>query len=1445
MLKWLILIISTLFSIVHLQAQAPVADFTMSTTQGCAPLSVRFTNTSTGNPTEFYWSFSNGVFSEQINPTVTFSSAGVYDVHLVVRNANGTSEKILSQVIVVDASPTARFSPQSLISCLPSNISFTDQSTPHPNGGAITRWEWDFGNGVTSTERNPSVTYTESGFYTTRLRVYSENDCAAQYSVSNNIRILNGITPSFRTSDPLNCNPPFNIQFTDQTIAPGELTYRWQFPDGSTSTAKNPNYRFSTGGPQRILLTVNSSYGCSQTLDTTININFTPTDFTIPENICINTPVTFTNVPGADLISSQWVFSNGVTSLDVNATVSFATPGTYQVTLNNAYANCLSEVTKTITVTAPPSFDFNATNLIGCEAPFTTNFTATSTGASYLWDFGDGNTSTLANPSHTYQSPGIYTVKLIITNENGCSTTVEKAEYIKIQIPTIQINNLPRGLCVGESLNLTATPISLDPITTINWELVGVRTATGNAFTATINNEGTYTLNLSATTQTGCVVNLEETILAGTPPTPIIVEPLVDTICPSSPTPLIGDVAPPHNTGITYSWKINGNIVTGNNIPYNFSDTGTTTIELTAFHNFCASNTVDVTSLYVKRPIAHFESNYDCNDNTFRFVNTSLVRATDNATYLWNFGNNASIQTSTDRVPPPVKFNGLGNHTVSLTVTIDDCTHTFSDIVSLVNETAQIEMVTPNICVNQQTIFRAKGNPLNIIKFEWSVNGSPYEEGGRDFVYTFTTFEEHSVKLRITDINNCTKETTLENLPSYQPISKFRPSIESGCQGLNVEFHNESSSSNSTITRYLWNFGDGTSSTEANPIHRYLNTGSYPTELTVWDDKSCSNTYLHTGNVRISGLQSAFITDSDIICPDVELPFVSTTVGSEFTYLWDFGGQGTSNEPNPSFRFSGEQENYLVKLTITDTFGCESISEKNIQVKLPTVKIDAVDKHSICIPLETRFEQTATNYRNLIWDFGDNSEATLENPSHFYNDYGVYKARLTAEGYGCSVSDSIQVVLTDIDDTRLNYHIIDRNNLQACVNDIGVFEGTVTPGTYWTWNIAGTQYDTVLNFEHKFLNYGDYTPEVILRDSIGCIRRKSMGSRIQILGSRVIFDLDKDQHCDQGMVTFRDFSLISSRDVLQRHVWDFGDGTPTVEGKSASHNYSQPGTYIVQKYVYTNFCENVERDTVRVYRTPEPIINSADFVCVDNRIQFIGDLMQADTAITWTWRVGNSVSPTKTSTLFQQFTSAGTVNIKLTAETENKCIGETEKNVEVIPLPNIDFTTNPVTLILGDQTSIPVVYDKPDLKYTWFPNTSLSCSDCAVPITSTKQDINYNVLVEDEYGCRANNDISIKVICADQNVFIPNTFSPNGDGRNDIFLVRGKELTMIKSMRIFNRWGQLVFHKSNVSVNDPSVGWDGTFNGKPASPDVYIYTIEIVCENGATIPISGNITLLR
>ena len=112
-------------------------------------------------------------------------------------------------------------------------------------------------------------------------------------------------------------------------------------------------------------------------------------------------------------------------------------------------------------------------------------------------------------------------------------------------------------------------------------------------------------------------------------------------------------------------------------------------------------------------------------------------------------------------------------------------------------------------------------------------------------------------------------------------------------------------------------------------------------------------------------------------------------------------------------------------------------------------------------------------------------------------------------------------------------------------------------------------------------------------------------------------------------------------------------------------------------------------------------------------------------------------------------------------------------------------------------------------------------------------------------GCTATDFVTIVLTCGSGNLYIPNTFSPNNDGMNDVFYPRGKGINGIKQFTVFNRWGNVVFQKSNFAVNDVSFGWDGTYKNQPVNSDVFVYQLEVICGTGELFVTKGNVTLIR
>jgi gliding motility-associated-like protein len=304
-----------------------------------------------------------------------------------------------------------------------------------------------------------------------------------------------------------------------------------------------------------------------------------------------------------------------------------------------------------------------------------------------------------------------------------------------------------------------------------------------------------------------------------------------------------------------------------------------------------------------------------------------------------------------------------------------------------------------------------------------------------------------------------------------------------------------------------------------------------------------------------------------------------------------------------------------------------------------------------------------------------------------------------------------------------------------------------------------------------------------------------------------------------------------------------GDGGISTETEPR-YQFTRPGTFVTKLTLTTKSgCVSYATDTVRVYSTPFTKIKGDTALCLNNTLYLSSSLIRSDTAVSWTWDFNNgnkSVSQNPSVT----FTNPGSYLIKLQTTNKLGCTANNNHQVLVSPFPVITVKENPI-LPVGLSILLPVTYSKDVINYRWSPSLGLSCDNCAVPIAKPIYNTTYQIEVSNKYGCISNSSIKVTVQCNEKNYFMPNTFSPNNDGNNDLFYPRSVGVSRVQTMKIFNRWGQMIFEKKDFYSNDPGSSWNGTIQGQPAPMDTYVYYIELICENSKILPLKGNVTLIR
>ena len=507
MSKWLALrfCLAAIFAFTAFISQAQLsAQFNATPISGCTPLVVSFRDQSTGSPTQWRWDLGNSTISFLQNPVATYFNPGVYSIKLVVQNAFGLDSLIKTQYITVYALPSVNFSASNLTGCFPLPVQFTNASTA--GSGTISSYLWDFGDGNSSALPNPTHIYTASGTYNVSLQIVNSNGCSKTLTRTNYINISNGVQAIFTNSAPSSCLAPATITFQNQSTGTGILTYLWNFGDGATATQTNPTHTYNAAGSYTVQLIVVNSNGCRDTAiqASAVNIGMVQANFTVPANNCAGSAISFINTSSPLPDSVIWSFGDATGSNIISPVKIFTTAGNYQVKLVSYFGICKDSVIKNVVVNAKPVSAFSGSPLISCTAPLTVNFSNTSNAAiSYSWDFGDGNSSTNATPSHTYAATGFYTVTLVSTSANGCTDTLVKTNYVKIQLPQASINNLPQQGCAPFSWTFGATINSADPVTGYLWNFGDGTTSTAVNPSHTFAS-GVYDIQLIVTTAGGC-----------------------------------------------------------------------------------------------------------------------------------------------------------------------------------------------------------------------------------------------------------------------------------------------------------------------------------------------------------------------------------------------------------------------------------------------------------------------------------------------------------------------------------------------------------------------------------------------------------------------------------------------------------------------------------------------------------------------------------------------------------------------------------------------------------------------------------------------------------------------------------------------------------------------------------------------------------------------------
>lgn len=1510
-------VIKTSYIIVH---DVPTVNFSNSVSSGCFPLKVQFTDLSlanSGNNVEWLWDFGDGNFSNQQNPLHTYVVAGSFTITLQVKNSRGCF-KIINKpnLINVTEGVNKSFSVIQNTNCgVPSTVSFNNTSTSI----LPVTYLWDFGDGTNSSILSPTKTYTAPGSYTVSLISVTSSGCRDTLIKPNLINI-GLVAASFTNSG--NCiNSAVN--FTN-TSTPNAVQVLWNFGDGTTSTSNNPSKIYSNPGSYQVKLIADFG-SCLDSMTKTITIHPKPVAaFTnTPAGACaapLN--VTFTNNSfGGD--SYQWNFGDGNTSIQQSPTNNYLQTGVFDVTLKvtNSFG-CTDSLKKigAVKIALPQVISLNGAPYADC-APYSSTFSANVNSpepiVQYEWDFGDATPPVFGqSPFHTYPNVGVYSITVKVTTVSGCTSTFQMPSAVKLDPkPTASFSATPLNGCASD--NYTFTNSSSSNVTSWTYSF-------GDGATSSLPNPihnyvdtGKFTVTLIVAFNS-CKDTLEiKDYITINPPIARFLK------VHSCDTPMQRRFVDESIAPLTHAWDFgDGNTSTQPSPTHVYQNPGQYTVTLTVTNGACTHTKKDTVIVVSTNP------QFTTSDTSFcKYANVvftvSNINTAHIANYAWDFGDGTSTGGSGLSVISH-SYAQSGNVSPSLVITdILGCSQTINQPLPI-NIYGPIAGFSspPGTCINRTINFTdtsLNDGLHNIVKWVWNYGSNAVDtltSGSGNTSHTYNNQGTYSIKLTVFDDFGCYDTIVKPNaILITNPKASFNASDTLKCASNNIQFNNTSSGVN---LNYLWNFGNGVTSTSRNPQQSYSSAGQYSVQLNVVDLFGCTDSLLKPLYITIANSAAKFaftIGDSIGLCYPYLVEVTNQSLNTQ-SISWSFGDGGFSNLNAPS-HFYNLPGIYTLKLKAFGFGNCVDSVITTIEVRGPTGTFSYTPKQ-FCKPAVVTFTANTLNNATFFWDFSDGvTQATADSVvTHPYLVSGLFKPKMILiDAAGCQVpitgTDTIKVIdvttkikvpiTTFCDSVRLNF--LDST---VIVND--------NLATY-LWNFDNGITSTAQQPQHFFSQPGNYNISLKVTTSFGCIATDTLNVPIQIIQTPKIKITGDSVGCINKLLTFNGVVVKSDSSAINWQ-WNFANGVTSSLQNPNQQFYLSPGTKTIRA-ISSNVqgCSDTVSKTVIIYPNPITKAGVDTFICRGNAIT-----LNPTGANTYNWVADPSLScsncsnPIAKPDSLKQYTVIGTnnfgcsqadsffvnviqpfqisfsnqdtlcvgeskqlfatganeylwspnqninnINISnpivnptttttytVIATDEKKCFRDTGKvEIKVYPIPQITFPSAKITNNVGFQIPLTNNSSADITQWRWLPNKWLSCYDCATPIATITDNIKYIVEVSNPGGCTSRNSVEIETLCNGFNVFIPNTFSPNGDGMNDVFYPRGKGLFTIRNMRIYNRWGEIVFSKTDFAANNAANGWDGTFNGKKLSSDVYVYTIEMVCDNNQIIPFKGNIMLVR
>jgi gliding motility-associated-like protein len=1247
----------------------PKASFSVDATQGCNPLQVHFTNTSTGaiNINDVLWDFRNGDIRKGNNVSYTYAQPGNYDVLLTVTDGNGCKDYIESKnLIKVVQKPVADFSVSDSFACRPPlNVTFINKSTGQPG----LKYLWDFGNGTQSSETNASVAYTRIRNYDVKLVVTDIFNCKDSLTKLSLINIGNGTGKIYAKKED-------GSLIQTAIICPGKITFGFTLANRSDYTwtvlYKNSTLYFYNKNEFTLQvdsgnITIKLVYGllsdCPDSIRTTFLVDYVKADFSIDKSFGCSLPHQI-NLQNQSINASayNWKLYGGSVSHDLNTADVIpwhsnynlvyshkAIHSEYNYSLTVITSNGCEDSTSKIVNIDLPVARFMPDEVKGC-VPLQVTFSDSSDSNLPItkWEYKIGDLSIVSessNPfSYTFKTPGEFKTMLIITTNQGCIDTsynimIEAGEQL---FPDFSVS--PSSVCYGETLKLSGLSNLKDSIDFWRYSCEGVFNVGSNKNSDTI----------------------------------IIIK--TDT-------------------------------------------SGSKNVKLEVDYNGCVSEAFKINAFEVKGPVGNFFESFKCDSPLYYTFASKILPATS---LEW------LVDTSTinDKDTITYLFPRSGDFNVKLIVNDNAslCTLTKNKIITVRQVKANFN-IDPFYCLGDTTIFNA-GNSIDPINhcymegFLWDFNDySPRRRSyNPKYIYTYKDTGNYRPLLTVIDDNGCT-DTISRKVKIAKPDLSFSIDKNKGCvPKIDVNFTYYSI--DTTVIKWSWDFGDGSSNMNSISIkHTYVSNLSrnYTATLSVKDYYGCIASMSRM--ISLIKTSADFQAIDNALCIGEEANFLITadTIGS---YTWYFGDGETSNSTNSHiYNNTG-----LFDVTLEAHAGsCSNTVTKKqyISVEKADAQFSVSESNFKCYPATVLFNHTGSSsaIARGIWDFGNGSQSNTysASPQYTYTRPGNFRASLWIRTLNnCQSSASRNIVITGPSAT------FTFTPKRICYGDSVNFSMGQTQNVNESkWLFGDGEISNLPSPTHKYYARGIIVPALWLKND-ECETSINNGNLI-ISAPTANFDFSG------GKSAICLGEKLNATNTSQEFVWSVWKINETINStttnlKDASLNNA--GNYTVKLIVKDFYsCYDSISKIAAVVPLPSFQISGDTSICKGTGSTQL--VIQSDPAWRVHWSPASGLSDT-TSFSPIATPEASTQYTAFVSDT-NGCTAGNDITIFVKQPSSITFyPVGDTSINIGEKIQLKVFTGDNNTNYQWSPNYSISCRNCSNPFVAPEKDYTYKVIIKDK-----------------------------------------------------------------------------------------------------------------